>query len=441
MLVAGLSADPIRKLTPDNPVFIQVLFLFIFFAIYFVVILMKKEKKGIFFYYPNLNIPLYWFFLFLSINVLRPILVNVNSFPVVMFGLVQYLGLIVSAQLGFYLIKKEDDVVRFANIYILTLTPFLFSVLLHAQGLQQNFPVLQTMEIGDWYHWHAGTGLLMLNGLFRNPEPMGFHAAIVTICALFLLFRVYKNLPRSIFYIFSFFLGIWCVLLSGRRKFFAMIIAFIIIFLILLMRKSFKKVIMFLLIVIISFSLGLFYLKSQEQKRNYIEEENNIKNIYVRSAKTIFIVGKQEWDNRVVGSINGALKKDGFFGAGLGTTAQGVRHIKQEELKTGIPSIESRWFIESGPGKIISDLGVPGLFALIIVIWVFFHSVFKIIFKQKGYFGESMTSIFLFSFIVAHLLSFLVSHQIYADPLAAILTGLTFGFLLATPKIIVTGHG
>ncbi len=439
MLVAGLLADPIRKLTPGNPIFIQIAFISIFFAIYFVAILMKKSKKRLFYYFPKFKRPLQWFLVFLGINTVRPILVDLEFLPFVVYSLVQYLGLIVSIQLGFYLIRSENDMVRFVKIYILTLTPFLFSVLLHFLGLQWKWPVLQTMKFGEqpYVHWHAGITLIMRNGLFRNPEPMGWHAMIYVICCLFLLFRRKGTLFRKVLYAFSSFFGVWCILLSGRRKFLLSAVIFIIIFLILTMRKSAKKMIGYFLIMVVFFGLGWYYFESTKQEDIYIAEKTERESAYIKTGKSAFEAMWWEARRRMYGSILWAIGRDGFFGRGLGASTQGIHHL---HYKLSRPMADGSG-IEAGTGKLISELGVPGTFAFIILIWVYLHSIYKVTMRKRTRGITSTTNIFLLSLVLTNLICFFLSHQVYADPLIAVLTGLTFGFLLATPKMIEYEHG
>ena len=118
------------------------------------------------------------------------------------------------------MVRDDKDIIKFVKIYIVSLLPFLFSVLLDFVGLRYIWPVLQTMKFEEtpYVHWHGGLTLVMRNGLFRNPEPMGWYAMIGVAGALFLLFKVAKTLSARIFYISFSFLGLFCILLSGRRK-------------------------------------------------------------------------------------------------------------------------------------------------------------------------------------------------------------------------------
>ena len=121
-------------------------------------------------------------------------------------------------------------------------------------------------------------------------------------------------------------------------------------------------------------------------------------------------------------------KKGWFFGRGLGTSTQGAQHFK-----VGIGGGSS--YIEAGPGKVISELGVPGFIAFIMVLFSYLRGVYKKVIK--GWFKDmrEVTGVFLLALVLTQMAEFSVSHQIYGDPLIAVLTGLMCGFLLAVPRI------
>lgn len=423
MLIVGLLADPIRKLTPGNPVYISVAFGVIFCVIYFVLFFLRKKKIGIFYYFPKFRKPLLLFLLFLFLNAIRPLIVDFVFLPAVIYSLMQYIGVILAVQVGFYFINEEKDVVKFAKTYILILLPFLFTVLLHFMGFQEKWPILQTMEFGDkaYMRWiDSDTGVVMLNGIFRNPEPMGWHAMFGVICALFLIFRVRRHIFWKTYAIFFYLFGTFCVVVSGRRKFIGELLVFIVLFLAINMRKNLKRMILYLLTFTTLLGLGWYYIHRIRKIDNYI---------YM--AAESFKTSRHEAIRRTVGSVIWAIRRDGFFGRGLGTTSQGLlRHVRISS-RVNI----DRFLIETGIGKLISELGVPGLLAFILLILIYFYNFYRII-KMRWFKGpSSITAIFLFSVALTNVIGFGISHQTYADPLIGMLLGFTLGFVLSVPKM------
>ena len=418
MLVVGLLADPVRKLTPGNPVYIQVVFVSILALIYLAHRKTYSRDQSLLNVFPTMRAPLQLFFVFLVINAIRPLLINMAYLPLVVYSSVQYVGLIMAAKFGFDLVKDEDTIIKFTDVFIITLLPFMISILFHFWGFDKAYPVLRVMgmEGGKWLKYYYGEApLSMLCGLFRNPEGMGWYAMMVSVSAFFLLVRKKRSLWSMLYYIGVFILSSACVLFSGRRKFFLGVFVFILIFIILSMRKNIKKGIIYLVLFMIA-SGGFFY---------YIGRTEGSA-IYLKTSKSGVEEAEDRFQSGVLGSIKWAIRRDGFFGKGLGTTAQGARHL-------GVA--EGGSYIESGPGKVVSELGIPGFIAFVMIFLAYISGAYRKV--AKGMFKDigEVAGVFLLSLVLTNIIEFAISHQIYGDPLVAVLTGLMFGFLLAVPRI------
>lgn len=425
MLVAALLGDPVRKLAEGHPVFISVAFIPIFVIILLKIRAANKGKPSIFFYFPKFKKPFKWFLIIVTIQALRPIVANPAFLPFVLYGLVQYTGWIVAMMAGFYLIKREEDLIRLAKVYMVTITPFLLTVLPHLWGFQDQWPALKTMEIGatGWiYYPKSGGELTLLNGTFRFPEVMGWHAMTAAICALYILFRGNNKILWRMYSSSLFLFATFCALVSGRRKFLVGIALFIIIFLIISMRKNAKKMIGYIAVLAVLLGIGWHYARQGKVDS------------YVETGKAGFEDASSEYRQRAFGGIEWALKRDGFFGRGIGATAQGARHV------TGSDEMVGRGGIEAGSGKLVSDLGVPGMFILAILTLTFIKSIYAMLSKRSALKINSTTVVFLLSMVLINIISFTLSHQIYADPLIGLLTGFGFGFLTAVPKMSEYAH-
>jgi hypothetical protein len=421
MLVVALLGDPMRKVIYGHPVYISVAFLPIFTVVFFKVLAANRGKHRVFFYFPKMKRPFQIFLVILAVNALRPIIANPESLPMVLYGLAQYAGWILVALMGFCLINKEEDLIKFAKVYMLTVTPFLITVPFHLWGFEETWPILQTMEFGSkaWLYYPSTGGVLrLINGTFRFPEVMGWHAMTASICALYILFRDSKRLFWRIYSpCFSLF-ATYCALLSVRRKYLLGIAIFIALFLALGMKKNIKKAIGYIVVFIVLFGIGSHYLRQAGV------------DAYVQQGGTGFQEAISGFNSRALGSIQWALERDGFFGRGVGTTAQGSRHV------SAFMGTTEGGFIEAGPGKVVSDIGIPGLLIFAIMMLVFLKSSYKMLFGRSALKVNMVTTVFLLSMVLVNLISFSLSHQIYADPLIGMLTGLGFGFLLAVPKMV-----
>ncbi|TRZ51569.1 MAG: hypothetical protein D4S01_04470 [Dehalococcoidia bacterium] len=423
MLVVGLLADPLRKLTPGNPVYISIVFVGILAILYLACKKTYARGQSIFAIFPRIKSSMQLFAIFFIINAIRPILESIHYLPLVLYSSAQYIGLFAAAKLGFDLVEDEKSIIKFADIFVITLLPFLFSVLLHFWGFDSIYPVLGVMEFEGqiYYQHHAGQPLAMLCGVFRNPEGMGWFAMVVSVSAFFLLVRKKKNILNILYYSGSFLLSSFCVLLSGRRKFFLGIFIYTFIFIVVTMRKNMKRAIMYLVLFFVAGGVFFYYIGRAEQVA-----------VYLKSGQSGFEASEGRLQKGVLYSIVWAVERDGFFGRGLGSATQGARHFNKGIIKTS--------GIEAGPGKVIAELGVPGAVAFIMVLLSYFAGVYKQVIK--GWFKDmkEVTGVFLLALVLTQMAEFSVSHQIYGDPLVAVLTGLMCGFLLAIPRIREAGR-
>lgn len=416
LLLIGLLADPVRKLIPGNPVYISVLFLPVFSVIYYRWV-HKFHAEGLLKYYPQFRGAASLFFFFLGLNFIRPLLVSIRYLPLAIYGALQYLLLIAGVQVGFHLINCEKDVMRFSRNLVLISVPFLVTVIFHYLGFDEQFPVLETMGMDglDYVQWHAGDTLTMCNGVFRNPEPMGWFAMVGVISALYLLLKGKTNLLWKLFYATYSLFCVFCILLSGRRKFFLGIFVFFLLFVVLTFQINKKKMIGYLLVFL---ALCFVFIYSTKSNKEF--------ELYLASGKSGFEATEGRLKENMLGSIFWAVRRDGFWGRGLGSASQGTRH-----LGGGIAAGPA---IEAGAGKIFAELGVPGTITFIVLLLKCLASMYGIIRKKLLEKDQMITGIFLFAIILTHLISFFISHQVYGDPLVGILTGLYFGFLLAIVK-------
>jgi hypothetical protein len=425
MLVVALIADPIRKLTPAQPFYVSVAFLPILAAIYFKLNIFEKRKK-IIKSFPSFRLPFYLFLFFFGASFIKPIISNANSLSVVLFGAAQYLGLFAAIKIGFSLVKDEDKITNFVKIYSILLAPFLVSVVLSYLGISSPaFNVLgfdKEMRI----RWSGLTGVAMRCGLFRTPEILGWHAMVGLIGAIFLLFNKIKGIFWRIFLPIFSILSAFCIILSGRRKFFLGFIVWLIVMLIYTAIYNRKKLVRFLLVVLLLVIPGVYFINTSNQ--TYSKEYANVDQ-FTSSMNE----GSKDFRQRSASSLIWAFNRDGFFGRGLGSAAQGATHL-QGESGTSLPAPEE------GPGKLVSDLGLLGAFSFLMLLYAYIRNIFHGIRRSFQTKENLQTVIFLISLIATFVLTFAGSHQVYGDPFVAFLTGITFGSLLAILPPSLTGN-
>jgi O-antigen ligase len=92
-------------------------------------------------------------------------------------------------------------------------------------------------------------------------------------------------------------------------------------------------------------------------------------------------------------------------------------------------------YIEGGPGKVVSELGVPGALALLMLLLAYIRSAYQKVIKGRFKDTAEVTGVFLIALVLTHMIEIVLSHQIYGDPLIGVLTGFVFGFLMSYPRI------
>src|SRR5262249_34999660 len=149
--------------------------------------------------------------------------------------------------------------------------------------------------------------------------------------------------------------------------------------------------------------------------------------VYVRRTGS----GFQDAPSRFVGlgimPVMWAYERFGLFGAGLGVGTQGTQHFGGG----------GQGAAEGGLGKIVLELGVPGLFVIGWFSFALFRHLWSIMRVASRHSPRiARLSFGLFSFLVANLAAFSVATQAYGDLFILLILSWTLGFLLAVPVLL-----
>jgi len=131
-------------------------------------------------------------------------------------------------------------------------------------------------------------------------------------------------------------------------------------------------------------------------------------------------VGDQLWRHGGASAVS-TLQQAGLMGYGLGMSQQGLHNIKAEK---------PRLWQESGPSKLVAELGLPGGVLLIVLGYTFMRTGFAVI---RLHAQRNSVHVFagLFSLFIANVGASLVSAQIYGDPFVFLLMSFLAGTLLS----------
>jgi hypothetical protein len=130
-------------------------------------------------------------------------------------------------------------------------------------------------------------------------------------------------------------------------------------------------------------------------------------------------------------AVIGTYDQAGFFGYGLGMATQGTQHIAADR---------PRVWQESGPSKLIAELGVPGFVGFLLLAAALMVSVVSVLGDVSG---TTLYPLFagLTAIVVANGASAIVSAQVFGDPFISTFLSLLIGVVLSAARVRRTAVG
>jgi hypothetical protein len=146
-----------------------------------------------------------------------------------------------------------------------------------------------------------------------------------------------------------------------------------------------------------------------------------------RSA-TAFGDAWERFEQLGIGTISRAYMTGGFLGLGTGAGAQGTQHIAGTTVQGSA---------EGGLGRIMLELGVPGLI-LVILCSVAVAGTVRRCMRDAYHQSDQLYRLELgaIAFVGANVPVFIGAAQIFGDPFVLLILGMNLGFVLAVPKLI-----
>jgi hypothetical protein len=120
------------------------------------------------------------------------------------------------------------------------------------------------------------------------------------------------------------------------------------------------------------------------------------------------------------------IRQSGFFGEGLGTASTGARY--------GGTLMGARVWQESGPSKIMVELGVIGFTAAALLGFTLLRLLWRCLDQMPRAAPEGVLFIGFLGILAANAASFTVSHQAFGDPFLVTLAGFFIGVTLSAPR-------
>ena len=219
-------------------------------------------------------------------------------------------------------------------------------------------------------------------------------------------------------------------LLTGRRKTIIAIAIFATTYLF-LFAILFKNVQNWLLgLLAVSATLFLFVGGLLDPEEQYSPAATPEYQLFLQRGATVFEDAPDRFFNMSVGSAQWASRNVGLLGAGVGVGTSGARHF-------GSVGKQFEGWGEGGAGKIMGELGLPGF---VLSAWLLLALV-RHVWRILRYTARRSSQVFrlssgLVAFLLANAMIFVVNTQIFSDFFVLIVMGLTFGFLLAMPRLV-----
>jgi len=434
-LVTAILQDPLRKLTPDQPV-LFVGFVVVVFGAACVGAWARGVSLG-----PNSIVSRHWQFAIpSSLLVLLIIVQAFNSYfrfnnpTMVLIGLLTYVMPLLSIVLAYQLVSRQGEfrIIQFMKWYIVCISLTLTTVYLEFSGYQ--LPVLG--QVGPKfivYDKFIGAALMSSSGLFRASEIAAWHSMTAACFVVLLMFLRRTNFTRLLTAAIVVALLIGVGILTGRRKivieFAVFVSTYFVLWAILENGAGRLVVIAMITVAVIVNTIFAAGLRDNVPQRVAIWRNSAEYSSYVRRSQAVFEDAPSRFFEVEIAPITWAYSTFGLFGGGLGVGTQGTQYFGGGGMNAAAA--------EGGLGKITLELGIPGIFVLGWIGFLFLRYVWQVIRVASRYSPKiARLTIGLFSFLVANVAGFSVATQAYGDLFILLILSWTLGFLLAVPVLL-----
>jgi hypothetical protein len=423
-LAAGFLQEPLRKIMPGEPVYFTMLA-----ALFVAVTFIGARLRGIPLVFRPihawsriLRIPLN---LFIVVVVIQSLVTYINTDSLVMsgIGLIGYLSPLPTLLLAYYFAWDKEDVVKFLTWYIVLCTLMISGIYLSRMGF--DWKVLKSVGTALRIYTKTRTGYIDLpSGFFRAPEVAAWHGG-AAICMLIILAVGKKN--KRLIWLAGIAIPfiLVAVIFTGRAKVLLEIGMFVLIFWWLL--RYFRRGGTTLATMILLFGLTGWLFASQT------DFGSNLLSTDISPYMGRHVSSRQSPIDRLLNmtvySFDTIVEANGFFGSGAGTGSQGAQHFGGGSTLVGGSA-------EGGLGKVLAELGVPGLALFLVMLYRLVRYLWRILKSSQG--GDPQLALLVYgitAFLAANALVFVTAHQVFGDPFVLLMLGWLLGFVIAAPKL------
>ncbi|HVS10402.1 MAG TPA: hypothetical protein VMS76_11050 [Planctomycetota bacterium] len=359
--------------------------------------------------------PLLLFAIIVVMQAVRTVVVYGNQ-TIAGIGLLGYLSPL-GAAAAFYLLAREwRNARRWLAIYVTCAAVVAATVALHFFGFGSR--LFDSIALDTVYG--LGGRVKMYCGILRSSEFAAFHAATAACIALAWISGA-RRLKGLIPVGMLTGLLLLAVVLSGRRKMLAQLGLFLVIFLYLEARSRGRRGRVLAAVTFVGIVGGLIFMLSAQ--------EGAIGGLEPYLARSGSLVGDsvERFTSMTVGSFAGVVANVGFFGAGAGIASQGSQYYGG-----GRSVIWSN--AEGGLGRVLAELGIPGLLLLFLLAWAGSKALRRVArFAARSDSRDARLVLGLAAILPSNAAVFVTAHQLYGDPFVLVVLGALFGLAAGFP--------
>jgi hypothetical protein len=342
-----------------------------------------------------------------------------GSWMFTLLGAASYGILILSIVMGFHYVQSLEQIRRFLAFYAIVTSLMLSGGFIEYLDLSGGSQLIGTQALGmKWIRHIPGVIVDLTAGFYRSPDVMGWHAATTVMFTLILAVTAPRPLARLMWALLAIY-AFAALMLCGRRKMVFMIPLFMLIcawlYWMVGRRGSWGSLI----------GVLLFPLASVGIVGDWLGDDSTHVTYYAEGAVDTI----DQVENHTLLGVYETYRQTGFLGQGLGFSTPGAQNI---------PGERPRAWQESAPTRVMAELGVPGMFALVFLVVRLLMAAWGVV---RGHLQHSHDAMALYvmgfaAFFLVNVGSLAVSGQILGDPFVAMFLGMSIGFVLSFGKIL-----
>jgi hypothetical protein len=412
-ILAGLVQDPIRKLTPGTPV----IFVLASLPLWAACFVSASSREANMFGALRSRWPRVWQAILLLLLALFPAALvtlqyGADAWRLASLGVLSYVMPLAALVMGFAYARAAAEVLRLFTAYCLMAAPMLIGAVLEYWELTPEWAAVGAEALGaQWVRSTASGPVPLVSGFFRSPDLLGWHSATVVMLGGTIL--ISRGMRRWPVWLPVLLLGSLSLLLCGRRKMLMMPVVWLGVMVATLLRRGRRGA-----VASVALALGVFV-----GMLHFAAGEVDVQESYYVYAGTVASEGPERLYRSVIGSVWGTYRQVGALGKGIGTASTGVRHA----------GVTTESWQESGPSKLMVELGVPGLVFATLLVAILARTLMQAL-RETPPGAPLALETGLIGVLAANAACFIVSHQAYSDAVALALTALLIGVALSSTR-------